>query len=553
MASVETVSATRATVKQQWLVYHIYRAALGEWQIILIGVIALVARLWGIGFGLPYALHPDEPVVNGTVVRMLQNHTANPANFIYPSAVYYYFALIGIVYQFVTGMSIATPPDETTGVGLYPNPLEVLCTRVGVTLLGIIAIVIVYLVARRLVGKWFALAAALLLALSPLHIDLSQIATTDAPSAAGLALAAALCVVAARKDTVWAFWLAGLALGLATGIKYNAIAGGIMLVAAYGVAFWRRSRASGKTEWRAIWRDPRLLGFVLIPVAFLITTPYALIHPKEFYDDVASIYLHYGVQGHLGSTGSSVLFTLNDLFASGETLLSVLAVIGVISAIVRRRLDMIIIAIGALTYFVVVAVPKVHFTRNLVPLWPLLAILAAEGIAALMLLIKRFTTRASGVGLAPRYRFVATAALVVLLAAAFLPTLGRTVQLDSYRSATDLRITASQWIEHHIPAGASFAIEPYSVTLDHGKYRVQFMIAGLYTKPLGWYAAHNIEYVVASQMFYYRFFNTTVYPTERSVYVDMFTHWQTVKIFTGPEVVGGSSDGKLVLLRVVGT
>ncbi|HEU5439120.1 MAG TPA: phospholipid carrier-dependent glycosyltransferase, partial [Ktedonobacterales bacterium] len=504
---------------------RVWQMVVAERVTIGVSLVALAARLWGIGFGLPYAVHPDEPVVNGTVVSMLQRHAFDPATYIYPSLLYYVLAAIALLYQGVTGTTIGMPPDQT-GLGLYPNPDAVLWMRIGVALLCVVAVTAVYRVGRTLVGPWAALGGALLLAFSPLHIIQSQIATTDGVSATGMVLVAATSVWAVRSARREAFWAAGVALGVAAGIKYQVAIGGVMLLAAYGIVLLRRRRAGETLSARTVLRDPRLLAFALAPLAFLITTPYAVLNWPAFLNDVDSVFLHYGVEGHLGVAGSSLVFTLQEMFAHNETLLSVLAVVGLLHALLRRRTEMLIVAMGALAYFILVASPKVHFERNLVPLWPLLALLAAEGILWVGGLLAAFAARPLPFALTrPLARPAVRGTLLgLLLLAAFLPTLGRTIQQNTIRSEPDVQATASTWINAHVPAGAKIAYESYSVTLDPRRFQLIYLRGGLYTEPLSWYSDQGIQYVVASQMFYYRFYTNgpTDFPAERGAYAAMF-------------------------------
>ncbi len=566
MASVEMASGmpfTRTAVARR-LRSQVGRALWAERITLAVSALALALRLWGINFGLPYAVHPDEPVVVSTVLHMLRGPTANPDTFIYPSALYYFLAVIALLYQGVTGQLLGTPPG-TTGLGLYPTPGAILWMRVGVALLGVAAVAVVYRTARMLAGSWPALGAALLLAFSPLHIFQSQIATTDGVSATGITLLAACCVLAAQTESRRAFWFAGAALGLAAGIKYNVAAGGVMLLAALGIVLWRehRRRAEGVHRAEGVRRTPllwdaRLLALLIAPLTFLVTTPAALATPGQFLGDVTGVFLHYDVQGHPGVSGSSLAYTLDVMFRGYEAPLSVLACIGLAYAIPRRHTAMLIVASGALAYFILVAVPKVHFERNLVPLWPLLAILAAEGLVALALAVAwvgrtvgRWSRQGSLTALASN-RWLQGSLLAAALLVTAVPTLTRTVQQDSIRSQPDVQATASAWINHHVPAGATIAYESYSVTLDPGRFHLVYLRTGLYTQPLDWYNEQHIQYVVASQMYYYRFFDAapTDFPSERAAYDAMFARWTVVRAWIGNNTDGGTPGGKIVLLRV---
>lgn len=265
-----------------------------------------------------------------------------------------------------------------------------------------------------------------------------------------------------------------------------------------------------------------------------MTTPFALVHPGEFLGDVVGVFFHYSAQGQVGFTGLSVVKALVALFTPTELPLSALAVVGLVSALARRRPEAVVVASGALVYFVVVAAPKLFCTRNLLPLWPLLAMLAAEGLAALYAwsgaLVRRLP---AGVGGA-RWRAVTLAFLFVVSLA---PTVASAAQFDTYRAGaagTDVRQVATEWMNAHLPAGATVAIEPYDAAPDTARFHVLYQKDGLFVHPLSWYKAHGAQYVAMSDLFYRRFYaNGTAFASERAVYDAMRAQWPTAQAFEG--------------------
>ncbi len=526
-------------------------------EILPLAVLALALRFWGLTWGLPYTLHPDEPVVFNTVAGMLQRHSLNPQTFTYPSALYYFFFAIGSVYQLVHGTTVGMALSTTgvgamAGAGQYTSPGAVLWMRIGVALVCSAAILLVYFAARLLVGRWPAAVGAGLLAVSALHINLSQIATTDGPAATAMALVALLSIVAVRTERVWAFWLAWIAVGLATGVKYNAGTSAIMPLVAYGIVVARHLQAGRRLTLEDILTDRRFLGFVFALMAFLVTTPYAIRDSHEFLHDVKGVVLHYTIVGQLGQSGSSLADTLQDMFSWPELLIGGLAVLGTVSAVLRRRWEVLIIVSGAVVYFLIVATPKIFFLRNLAPLWPLLAILAAEGVAWLAILLGQLLTQSRVPSLRLLNRpSVRIALLGVVVAVGLIPMVGKTVQFDSYRSSVDVRVVASQWITAHIPAGASIADEAYGATLDPQRYVITFEGTGLYLHPLAWYPEHGVQYVVASDIFFGRYFSHgSPYLAAQQYYTTLISHWGTVlHVFVGPDVVGGNYGAHIYVIK----
>ena len=65
--------------------------------LLLIVAAAFLVRVWGIGFGLPYLLHPDEPVAIGIISKMVFYGELNPHFFDWGSLYFYLTAIIGIL------------------------------------------------------------------------------------------------------------------------------------------------------------------------------------------------------------------------------------------------------------------------------------------------------------------------------------------------------------------------------------------------------------------------------------------------------------------------
>lgn len=234
--------------------------------------LALAVRLIGITWGLPnatrwYSYHPDESrqQIIGAVFNLLGGDW-NPHFFNYPS-LYIYATYIGYMILSAVGLTTqALNPDYPWNVTrdiLFAGRLFAACCGAGTAVLA-------YLTARELkLGRW-AILAGVLAALTPGLVQHSHFATVDVPATFFVALCLWLTVRA--KNSRGLLWAAAVA-GLATGAKYNGI---IVLVAPLLALLLLPNLSFGKQVGLG-------LGMIAVSLlAFLVTTPYALLSTQEF-------------------------------------------------------------------------------------------------------------------------------------------------------------------------------------------------------------------------------------------------------------------------------
>ena len=176
-----------------------------HWPVAAILIVAAVARLWGIHFGLPHLnARPDE----GTIVSIaggMYHGDLNPHFFNYPAL---FMTSVAAV------LSLVPDPSGTTTPYMIARYLSA-----GA---GIASVLVLFRIGQRLFGQAAGLASAALLAVAFLHVRDSHFGVTDVPMTF-LALVAFFYILrvseSARTRDVIA---AGVASGLATSTKYNA-------------------------------------------------------------------------------------------------------------------------------------------------------------------------------------------------------------------------------------------------------------------------------------------------------------------------------------------
>ena len=337
----------------------------------LIFALALLVRAFGLTWGLPnaerfYSYHPDESVnqIVGAVVHLLQGDF-NPHFFNYPSLSIY---ATWIIYQFLAVFGLTTNIADAPGG--WPLIRDIIFAgRLFSVATGAATATLTYGIARQLGLQRGAIVAGITVALLPGLVQHSHYATVDIPAT----FFVALCVwLALRAQTGKAILVAALVAGLAAGTKYNAGLVVIVPMACAGLL------PDLKSRWALI-----VLAPVLALLGFLVSTPYALLSPAEFWGDSKNNGFAYELLVHprLGSgdifqnTGNGWWYhlTFNLPFAMTAPL-AVAAIVGAVLAAREKRFWPILIFVGL--FFLSLGFSQVRFMRYLFPVAPLLCVTA---------------------------------------------------------------------------------------------------------------------------------------------------------------------------------
>ena len=493
------------------------RAHYWGWCLAGVLLIALALRLWAINFGLPYVVHPDEPFWVFSVLKMLKSGDPNPHDFIYPSLYFYQNALAYLIYYgagrltgaFHTLADLREPILLIGGSGKTGLPGLFLFGRIPSVAMGVATVALVFDLGRRLSHSLVgATLAALWVAVSPALVTYSRLMVPDGPLTflTTLALWAAWRIY--ERGSTKDYLLAAIFLGLAGGMKYNALPFALALV----LAHFLRPDSGGL-------KNVRLYALAVVSVAvFLLTTPYAVLDYQVFLKGSFMDLGHY-TGGHAGNTGSSLMWYL-EYFWGTEGLVLALAAAGAIWGIVRRSKGVIIVAATAVANLLFISYFAVHMLRMAVPLVPLLALLA--GYCAVELL--------SALGSERRRAYVSVAGVLIAMALIFplVSTVQDTVRLTSPSSLD----TAREWIDAELPAGSHIALESYAPWVDPGKFVVQ----GLYKlndHTPEWYRDNGYQYLVFSETMFRRFYKDPANLHDAiEGYEALFQAFEPVKAFT---------------------
>ncbi len=490
-----------------------------SWLLILT-LVALSIRLWGIAYDLPYIYHPDEPWPIRIGYRMLTTGDFNPDFFHWPSFTIYlnwliqasYFA-VGKLLGFVDSPQDVAPLVELMmGVTYSPTPIIVLLGRMVTVLFGVGTVLITAQTARRLTNKIESgLLVGLMMALSPPIVLHNRFITPDTYATFFVSAVVLLSTMVLQQGKTRSYLVAGICIGLAASSKYNAGMVGIVLL----VAHFLRSGRKG-------FRDYRLyLAFLLSVSAFLATTPYAVLDFPAFYEGLQYNSQHYST-GHAGMEGDTLRWYVEYLWKTSGGI-GLAAMLGVLfGKFVDNKQRFLLVLFPAL-YFSTISSFVVRNSRTILPIIPFLFLLAAAFLAQLLdranLLPSKKLRQSGRIGLA--------CVMVAMLAFLAWQTTTDTLKLTT----TNSRETARVWIAENLPHGAKIGIEAYAPFVDPVQFSVHGIGSMINHEP-EWYIENDFDYLICGQDMYGRYLGDPErYSAEVAQYERFFGSFALTKQF----------------------
>ena len=403
--------------------------------VVLAGGLGL--RLWGIRQGLPYAYNADEADHFVPHAIEMFGHDLNPKYFANPPAyTYVLHYLFAVAYGGSTGVRHA--------LAMHPTDVFTLA-RVTAALLGTLALWLLYATGARLFGRGVGLLAAAIEAVAFLPVFYAHLALNDVPTLAPLTLSLLGSAGVLRCGRARDYLLAGVGLGLACASKYTA---GIVLVpfaAATAAGYLQAQPNAGRRALGGI-----ALAGVSALAAFLIANPYALLDYSSFHAElVHQSSLSAEAQGKLGAPHNGGLAYYLWTLTWGLGWAPALAALGGALSVWRRERALGWLLVPApLLYLAFMGLQERYFGRWLLPIFPILCLLAALFALQLIDVVARRR---------PRLRVAATALLVAVMLAQ-----GLIYSIHSGRvlARADTRNLTRAWMLAHIPAGAPIVVEP---------------------------------------------------------------------------------------------
>jgi 4-amino-4-deoxy-L-arabinose transferase-like glycosyltransferase len=421
-------------------------------------LVGLGLRLWGIEQGLPYAYNADEADHFVPRAVAMFGHSLNPHYFANPPAfTYVLHYLFAIAYGGGNGARVA----------LAAHPAEVYTlARVAAALLGVAALWLLYATGARLFSRAVGLLAAAIEAVAFLPAFYSHLALNDVPTLAPLTLSLLGTARVVRRGRARDYALAGVGLGLACATKYTAGIALVPFVAAVAVRLAADERA--KTTALGV-----VLAGALAVVAFLVANPYSLLDYSSFHSGLVKQSAQSAqAQGKLGAPRDGGFAYYLWTLTWGLGWAPALAALGGAIAIWRRRpaLGWVLVP-GPVAFLVFMGLQGRYFGRWLLPIFPLLCLLAAFFVVELAgALTSRLARARAGAGRAGAGRrragrsgaIVAAALSGLLVALVLVQGTVFSVHSGLVLARADTRNIVRRWLVANLPSGSKIVAEPVS-------------------------------------------------------------------------------------------
>jgi 4-amino-4-deoxy-L-arabinose transferase-like glycosyltransferase len=412
----------------------------------------LALRLNGIGQGLPGLYDPDEPLflING--LDLLSRQTLLPTWFGHPGITTLYLLSAVDVAVFLTGRATGLWADtQGFAAHLYTDPsIAVLPARLAIVAMALGVLAATARLGSRLGDPRAGLIAAALLAVSPLHVEISGLVRTDIMVSLFCLLALLAAVRVAEAGRARDMAVAGLWMGTAVATKWPGA-----VLALGPAAAWLLFHRHNARRWLP--GLLALLGAALLAMAVLM--PPLWLRPL----DVWAALMGEVLPAHVGATGGDWLFNLSwygrALWQRGLGWAALLVLPGVLLlAMERRWTPLVILLLPVLALLAVLCSQTNVWQRWLVLPLPALALLAGFALSGLS---RRLAPAPAA--------WVAGAASLALAA-----PLAVAAQAEGTARANPTQARAVAYVLRHVPAGSRLTVEMLAFPLLTAPYGIHY-------------------------------------------------------------------------------
>ncbi len=403
-----------------------HRQLLHDWRVWTILALAMAFRLWGIAYGLPHIYHQDEPIIVNHALALGVNGL-NPEFFIIPPfIIYLLFASFAFFYLICHLIGLAASP-HAFGLSFISDPTQLyLIGRVCIgVVFGVATVYLSIFIGSRYFSKRIGVLAGLFLSICFVHVQMSHYIYADVPLSFACMLILALTFYALEKDSLFTYISLGCALGWATSVKYTALYLAPSLLIIF-LLLHRKELLSLRTVQKV------LSAALASAVTFALFVPFVIL---DFSNLVNQLHKQSGAEVFVGW-----FHHMNYSIKEGMGLFFMIyAAIGLIVSWKKYSTKVFVLITICVFYYLVNVFFSQHFARYMLPVIPMLILLAAIGADWSCSQNKK----------------VGIAALVLALSFSTLPAL----RSNMLFARLDSRDIAREWIWNNIPVNSRIALD----------------------------------------------------------------------------------------------
>jgi len=525
----------------------------------LIAGVGLFFRVWGMWFGLPFLLHPDEPIFVEKAM-FFSTGSLNPHWFGHPGNNLMYILLFEFIGYYFFGRFFNWFDNVEVFRDHFladPTVFYFLGRSVGV-LTGTLSVVAIGYLSKRLVNERVGIISAVFLAVNPLCIMHSKYIRTD--------ILGTFFIITAIYYAL-KFWdsrrrmfviISSIAIGMAAASKYVfATVGIVILLLTYFLgtespeSFLPKYRQKN-SHWKFF-----LMNCLVIVISFFMVTPFFFLDFKKAYQDIVieSSATHLGA-GSLPLLHNYWWYIFDVLLKDFGLPILIGAGLGLFLSVRNIERRTILILVFPVVFFLFIGAVRLKWDRWIIPIIPFVGLYAA--IALDYFLKGTFLCLSKIVKKQKNMIAIQLPMLIILLTLFVFHPLKESIAINRKTCFPDTRQICTEWIKQHIPEG-KFAQEWYTFQPSpryayfRGEYQIEKYIIlqefSIANKTLEYYRVKGFTHVIISSSLYNRYFREAErYPQEEQFYRSLFAR-VPLKTFefidnevTGPNIAIYSID-----------
>lgn len=490
--------------------------------VVLLTLLAFALRIPGLDWGMPvlWVYNSDTERFVTDAAIMASARDPNPHWFGHPGSTVIY--PLAIVFALTNRIDRALGnTDEFVGTLFQQDPATFHAIgRTYTALLGAALIPIGYVLGKRSGSRFVGLVSACILTVSPVCVEYSHMARPDAVGAfwASLGLLASIAILHKPK---WRYYvLAGIAFGLAVSSKYNLVLLVIGLPLAHAARTCLEVRGNRHAKMSTMWgRLAIALGLVVL--TFVLTSPFFFI---DFPTVVESLE-HERRTVHLSADSLTlfqnawwyltVVIPGSGIWPAGGVgpVGAILAGLGILAALRRRNLVLVLYFIISLTFLAGMSVQALHWDRWIIPILPLVTSLSGAGLNAIALVLRRIRAM-------PKWAISGVVALVLLSS---MWPIRSSIQYNVDRVIPNTRQLAQEWVETNLPYESRIIAEMYSIPITPGRFAHHTYVYSAGLQSLEYYCENEYDYIIFTEAMIRR------YAAEQERYLKVVANYERIQ------------------------